>query len=166
MLAGMPQVRFLGNAVRRMTGALREARNWRPFKPRLCPALSGIELLKDGGYARIEVDPGRRFPPDSRSCRYVGIALARAPAYKPVHMITRTVGRILRGKATPFQLFTACVLGAMLGFIPGFAQAPGLMIAVMLCPRHPQRQSRPRRNRRGPGQTPVLLILPITFRVG
>ena len=34
-------------------------------------------------------------------------------------MITRTVGRILRGKATPFQLFTACVLGAMLGFLPG-----------------------------------------------
>jgi len=47
-------------------------------------------------------------------------------------MITRTVGRILRGKATPFQLFTACVLGAMLGFLPGFAQAPGLMIAIML----------------------------------
>ncbi len=47
-------------------------------------------------------------------------------------MITRTVGRILRGKATPFQLFTACVLGAVLGFMPGFAQAPGLMIAVTL----------------------------------
>jgi hypothetical protein len=57
VLAGMPQIRFLGNAVRRMSGALREARHWRPFKVRLCPALSGIELLKDGGYARIDLDP-------------------------------------------------------------------------------------------------------------
>jgi hypothetical protein len=57
ILAGMPHVRFLGNAVRRMTSALCEARKWRPFNPRLCPALSGIELLKDGGYARIELDP-------------------------------------------------------------------------------------------------------------
>jgi hypothetical protein len=62
LLAGLPQVRFLGNAVRRMTGALRQARNWRPFKPRVCPALSGIELLKDGGYARIEVDPHGGVP--------------------------------------------------------------------------------------------------------
>jgi hypothetical protein len=58
MLAGMPRVRFLGNAMRRMTGALREARYWRPFKPHLCPSLTGIQLLKDGGYARIELDPG------------------------------------------------------------------------------------------------------------
>ncbi|MCL4181590.1 MAG: metallophosphoesterase [Verrucomicrobia bacterium] len=57
VLAGMPQIRFLGNAVRRMSGALREARHWRPFKVRLCPALSGIELLKDGGYARIDLNP-------------------------------------------------------------------------------------------------------------
>jgi hypothetical protein len=61
-LAGMPRIRFLGNAVRRMTGALREARNWRPFKPRLCPALSGIELLKDGGYAKIELEPDAGVP--------------------------------------------------------------------------------------------------------
>jgi hypothetical protein len=63
LLAGLPQVRFLGNAIRRMSGALREARDWRPFHVRLCPALSGIELLRDGGYARIELDPG----PDGRA---------------------------------------------------------------------------------------------------
>jgi hypothetical protein len=62
MLAGMPHIRFLGNAIRRMSGALREARHWRPFNVRLCPALSGIELLKDGGYARIELDPDASRP--------------------------------------------------------------------------------------------------------
>lgn len=56
ILAGMPHVTVLGNALRRMTGALRQARCWRPFKVRLCPALSGIELLKDGGYARIDLN--------------------------------------------------------------------------------------------------------------
>jgi len=44
----------------------------------------------------------------------------------------RTIGKLLRGKATPFQLFSACVLGAMLGFMPGFAQAPGLMVVLVL----------------------------------
>jgi hypothetical protein len=57
ILAGMPHIKFLGNAVRRMSGALRQARFWRPFKVRLCPALSGIELLKDGGFARIDLEP-------------------------------------------------------------------------------------------------------------
>jgi uncharacterized protein (TIGR03546 family) len=47
-------------------------------------------------------------------------------------MFTRTIGRIVRGKATPFQLFTACVLGAMLGFMPGFREAPGLIVALTL----------------------------------
>lgn len=48
-------------------------------------------------------------------------------------MITRMFGRIVRGKATPFQLFTACVLGAWLGFMPGFREAPGLSLAIVLC---------------------------------
>jgi uncharacterized protein (TIGR03546 family) len=48
-------------------------------------------------------------------------------------MITRMFGRIVRGTATPFQLFTACVLGAWLGFMPGFREAPGLSLAIILC---------------------------------
>lgn len=44
-------------------------------------------------------------------------------------IITRKIGAILRGKATPFQLASGCVLGAMLGFIPGFTTAPGLTLA-------------------------------------
>lgn len=69
-LAGMPVIRFLGNAVRRMTTALREARCWRPFRVRLCPALSGIELLKDGGYARIELELDSDRPVRYEVCRW------------------------------------------------------------------------------------------------
>ncbi|MEC9372326.1 MAG: DUF2062 domain-containing protein [Planctomycetota bacterium] len=47
-------------------------------------------------------------------------------------MITRTIGKILRGKATPFQIALAAILGSLIGFIPGFWQGPGLTIALLL----------------------------------
>ena len=47
-------------------------------------------------------------------------------------MLTRKIGSLIRGKATPFQMASACVLGSALGFIPGFAQAPGLMVLLVL----------------------------------
>ena len=50
LLAGMPVIPFLGHSARRMTTALHEARHWKPFRVRLCPSLSGVELLKDGGF--------------------------------------------------------------------------------------------------------------------
>ena len=56
LLAGMPPIRFLGNTVRRLSSALNEARYWRSFRVRLCRSLSGIELLKDGGYWEVELD--------------------------------------------------------------------------------------------------------------
>jgi hypothetical protein len=56
-LAGMPVIKFLGHTVERMSRALNEARDWRPFNVRLCPSLAGIELLKDGGYFTVTVDP-------------------------------------------------------------------------------------------------------------
>jgi hypothetical protein len=62
LLSGIPPVRFLGHAVYRMTGALHEAHHWRPFHVRLCPALSGIELLNDGGYFTMQVDPSATRP--------------------------------------------------------------------------------------------------------
>jgi len=61
-LAGMPTLRFLGNSARRMSAALGEAKHWKPFNVRLCPALSGIELFKDGGYLTVELDPDARNP--------------------------------------------------------------------------------------------------------
>jgi hypothetical protein len=62
LLAGMPVIRFMGHSARRMSGALHEARLWRPFHVRLCPSLAGIELLKDGGYLTAELDPEARQP--------------------------------------------------------------------------------------------------------
>ncbi len=62
LLAGMPVIRFMGHGVRRMSGALNEARHWKPFHVRLCPSLAGIELLKDGGYLTAKLDPDARQP--------------------------------------------------------------------------------------------------------
>jgi hypothetical protein len=62
MLAGMPPIRFLGNGARRMSSALHDARLWKPFHVKLCPALAGIELLKDGGYLRIKLDEDATQP--------------------------------------------------------------------------------------------------------
>jgi hypothetical protein len=58
-LAGMPAIHFLGNSVRRMSTALREARTWRDFKVRLCPSLAGCQLLKDGGFCSLELPEDR-----------------------------------------------------------------------------------------------------------
>jgi hypothetical protein len=57
VLSGIPPIRLLGHAVSRMTAALHEAHYWWPFHVRLCPALSGIELLNDGGYFTMQIDP-------------------------------------------------------------------------------------------------------------
>ncbi len=62
MLAGLPPISFLGNSIRRMSAALHDARHWRPFNVMICPALAGIELLKDGGYYSVKLDPEARTP--------------------------------------------------------------------------------------------------------
>jgi hypothetical protein len=62
MLSGIPPVRFLGRSISRFTSALHEAHRWWPFQVRLCPALSGIELLNDGGYYTMQIDPAANRP--------------------------------------------------------------------------------------------------------
>ena len=57
LLSGMPTISFLGHAIRRMSRALHDAKLWRPFKVKLCPALGGIDLLHDGGYYRLGLNP-------------------------------------------------------------------------------------------------------------
>ena len=47
-------------------------------------------------------------------------------------MLTRKIGKLLRGKATPFQIYAACILGSMIAFVPGLARAPGLFLALVL----------------------------------
>jgi len=46
-------------------------------------------------------------------------------------VITRKLGALLRGKATPFQVAAACVLGALLGFAPGILQGPALVLLLV-----------------------------------
>jgi hypothetical protein len=62
LLAGLPAIGFLGHGVKRMTTALNAARDWAPFKVRLCPSLAGIELLKDGGFLTVELNAARPGP--------------------------------------------------------------------------------------------------------
>jgi hypothetical protein len=62
ILRGMPMISFLGTTARRLSWALREAKHWKPFNITLCPSLAGIELLKDGGYLVLDLDPEGRTP--------------------------------------------------------------------------------------------------------
>jgi hypothetical protein len=62
LLAGMPTINFLGTSIKRMSVALTHASSWRHFKVRLCPSLAGIELLKDGGFYSVELDPDGQTP--------------------------------------------------------------------------------------------------------
>jgi hypothetical protein len=62
LLAGIPPVRFLGQSVHKFTSALNQADAWRPFNVRLCPALAGIELLNDGGYFTVKLEPAAQRP--------------------------------------------------------------------------------------------------------
>ncbi|PAW83661.1 MAG: hypothetical protein B9S33_13355 [Pedosphaera sp. Tous-C6FEB] len=56
LLAGLPTIRWLGVSVARMSTALNRAKVWRRFNVQLCPSLSGIQLLKDGGWLTVELD--------------------------------------------------------------------------------------------------------------
>lgn len=62
LLSGLPPIRFLGHTVHKLTSALHEAHYWWPFRVRICPALSGIEMLNDGGYYVVEIDPAAKVP--------------------------------------------------------------------------------------------------------
>lgn len=43
-------------------------------------------------------------------------------------IFTRKLGKLVRGNTTPFQLYAASLLGAFLGFTPGFDHGPGLIV--------------------------------------
>jgi uncharacterized protein (TIGR03546 family) len=46
--------------------------------------------------------------------------------------LIRKLGSLLRGSATPFQIHVACILGALMGFTPGFTRAPALALLLLL----------------------------------
>lgn len=62
VLSGIPTVTFLGKGARRISAALRESKTWKPFRVRLCPSLTGIQLLKDGGWLSIDLDAEAKTP--------------------------------------------------------------------------------------------------------
>ncbi|MCH8474460.1 MAG: hypothetical protein LAT55_04445 [Opitutales bacterium] len=47
-------------------------------------------------------------------------------------IFTRKIGKIIRGKTTPFHLYTATLLGALIGFLPSFAAAPGYFLLLLV----------------------------------
>jgi hypothetical protein len=69
LLSGMPTISFLGNSIRRMSTALSQGRLWKHFGVKLCPALAGIELLRDGGYLRMELPAEAGQPIKWQRCR-------------------------------------------------------------------------------------------------
>ncbi|HEX4342375.1 MAG TPA: hypothetical protein VH255_03235, partial [Verrucomicrobiae bacterium] len=55
IIAGFPTIKFLGKGAQKISAALGQARQWRPFHVRLCPALTGIQMLKDGGFLTADL---------------------------------------------------------------------------------------------------------------
>jgi uncharacterized protein (DUF2062 family) len=47
-------------------------------------------------------------------------------------MISRTLGSLLRGSSAPIQLLLACVMGALIGFVPGAADHIPLVVVLAL----------------------------------
>jgi len=47
-------------------------------------------------------------------------------------MITRRIGSFVRGDATPFQIISACGIGAVIGFAPPFLDGPGFTITALV----------------------------------
>ncbi len=62
VLAGMPRIHFMGHTTKRLSTSLNQARLWRPFKVKLCPALAGVQLVKGGGYLTARLDSSARKP--------------------------------------------------------------------------------------------------------
>jgi len=83
LLAGLPPIRWCGVSVARMSTALHRAKAWRRFNVRLCPSLTGIQLLKDGGWLTLELDEAARSPVKFRfhplPWRTVGATAALTP---------------------------------------------------------------------------------------
>ncbi|MEQ8316302.1 MAG: hypothetical protein RIE77_10535 [Phycisphaerales bacterium] len=46
-------------------------------------------------------------------------------------MLTRKIGKLIRGKVTPVQVSMACVLGAMIGFVPSAKTSPALLLFLL-----------------------------------
>lgn len=60
LLAGMPRLTFLGVTAHRLSTALNSAGCWQHFRLALCPAPTGCQAFKDGGWLTLELPPDRQ----------------------------------------------------------------------------------------------------------
>ena len=79
---------------------------------------------------------------------------------------TRSIGKFLRGKATPVQVGMSCILGSLLAFVPGFATAPGLLISIIFLLLILNANLFLALVIAGLGKIGALLLTPVTFEVG
>jgi hypothetical protein len=62
LFAGFPHIKKMGAAIGRMSAAVNRARLWKGFNVLLCPSISGVELVRRGGYYIGRIDPTGRRP--------------------------------------------------------------------------------------------------------
>jgi uncharacterized protein (TIGR03546 family) len=81
-------------------------------------------------------------------------------------LVTRKIGKLLRGGVRPFSVVTACMLGTWLGFSPGLGQAPlwtaGLVALLVLLSANLFVATAAA----GVGALLALLLMPVNFAVG
>jgi uncharacterized protein (TIGR03546 family) len=81
-------------------------------------------------------------------------------------MLTRKIGKLLRGNATPFQIVAACVLGTLLGFAPGFGIAPALVLLWLALLLLVNANLGLALLAAGVGRLLALALVPVSFQVG
>ncbi|MFN0133543.1 MAG: hypothetical protein ACKVW3_13575 [Phycisphaerales bacterium] len=81
-------------------------------------------------------------------------------------MLIRSIGKAIRGRATPLQLGMACVLGSVLGFVPGFWAGPGLVVALFMLVAILNANLAVFALTAGLAKLAALALMPLSFRVG
>src|SRR5262245_60146966 len=81
-------------------------------------------------------------------------------------MLLRHIGSMVRGHARPWQIMAATVLGALLGFTPGFSAAPGMAVALVALVLLLNVSVPAVVLTFGAAKLLSLLLLPVSFRIG
>ncbi len=80
--------------------------------------------------------------------------------------MVKSIAGILRGKATPFQILMACMLGSMIGFVPSLQSGAGTLLALLLLLIILNANLGLAALVAGGGKLLSLAIMPVTFQVG
>lgn len=78
----------------------------------------------------------------------------------------KSVASVLRGKATPFQILMACLLGSMIGFVPSLQAGAGTLVALFLLLVILNANLGLAAMVAGGAKLLSLAIMPVTFQVG